>query len=1045
MTTPTPQTTMPPGRRARIKRAGLLVAAGAPALVVTAALAPSAAAETTPTPADSLSQGISGLSDGFADLAGDLAGALPDSPLLPDVPAPVLPTGSALPVNLLRRDTPGAETLTTELVDQVTSAAGPDPYTSPGAATGAATKADTATTSPAAPRVDAFQVARAHIASDPSVIGQWVGAFKPPAPELVNDALTGVNTLINRGVGGAIADVQSAIDTTLASPEYQAWANNDANPFAYREGAGVERAAAGISALIDSITARPAETLTQILVEAGGPARVLTDPIGAARDVVTKIAGVDFARDVTEFLTVQLGPSIAEALRAAAPAALIPLLLAIPGALAGAATGIVPGALLGGILGALNPLSILAGLATAIPGGVLGGLATGALGLLGSALATLPLLLGLPLLGAAGASALALAAAATIIFGTWLASVGVAALVLAGIGIVAGVIVAIVGSIVAPPLFLAAIGGGILTFLFILAIGTGAYMALTIALPVIIFGLVAIPLLLGAGLLGAAAGLLAGLAIAAIAIPLITALSAIPGAILGSILGYLAGSLATKIISALIGAGIGALLGALLGGLVGAGLGALLGVPVALAVAAFLALTRFNDLASSFGDGALGRLAEAIQRGWNDSALKKLLDRLTDELGSTTTGEALNKIGALITATLAQTAFLDGRRLREMIIAAALRGAIPGGLAGAGLGGLLGALAGLLNPTNLLAGIPGGILGALLGIPAGALAGAGLSALIGALTTAVVTPLAFLPILAALTALWAIPAILSSLVALAAAILPPIALGVAAGVVGGLLVTSPLWIPLTILAVTATIVTFVAFAITFWSAITGVGLPIAAVAGTVATIAGIAAVVLATANFLVIGGGILGGLALIGIPVFLMTLPLFIFPALAIPLLNLLALPLVIPVAAGLSLLAGLAAGTLTGLGSLPLTVPLGAILGGLTGATLGAVTAIVARAIARAVTDGILGAVLGGILGAGVGATLSVLYELISSTRVTTFTDSGAFGIDARLINTNAAPHPKAANTQVAVPTPAAADFGFEATPPAPRRAVDITDLIAA
>lgn len=776
----------------RLKRGGLLIAASAPALAVAAAFAPNAAADTTPTPADSLSQGISGLSgitDGFADLAGDLAGALPASPLIPDAPAPVLPTGSALPVNLLRRDTPGAENLTTELVDQVTSAAGPEPTAAPYAAPGAAAKADTTSQATSAPQVDAFQVARAHIASDPSVIGQWVGAIKPPAPELVNDALSGVSTLLDRGVGGAVADVQAAVDATLASDEYQAWTNNDANPFAAREGVGVERAAAGISALIDSITARPVQTLTQMLVEAGGPARVLTDPIGAARDVVTKIAGPDFAGDVAEFVTVQLGPSLAEALRSAAPAALIPLLLAIPGALAGAATGIVPGALLGGILGALNPLSILAGLLTALPGGILGGLTTGALGLLGSTLATLPLILGLPLLGAAGASALALAAAATIIFGTWLASVGVAALALVGIGLVAGVLVAIVGSIAAPPLFLAAIGAGILTFLFILAIGTGAYMALTIALPIIIFGLVAIPLLIGAGLLGAAAGLLAGLAIAAIAIPLVTALSAIPGALMGSILGYLAGSLATTIISALIGAGIGALLGAVLGGLVGASLGALLGVPVALVIAAFFALTRFNDLASGFGDGAFGRLAEAIQRGWNDSALKKLLDRLADELGSTTTGQALGKIGAVITATLAQTAFLDGRRLREMIIAAALRGAIPGGLAGAGIGGVLGVIAGLLNPTNLLAGIPGGILGALLGVPAGALAGAGLSALLGVLTTAVVTPLAFLPILVALTALWAIPAILSSLVALASAILPPIALGLAAGVVGGLLVT----------------------------------------------------------------------------------------------------------------------------------------------------------------------------------------------------------------------------------------------------------------
>ena len=381
-------------------------------------------------------------------------------------------------------------------------------------------------------------------------------------------------------------------------------------------------------------------------------------------------------------------------------------------------------------------------------------------------------------------------------------------------------------------------------------------------------------------------------------------------------------------------------------------------------------------------------------QGWERSLLKDLADRIAEEWNNSQTGSDLNHLFDLVNSLFTTLATLDGRRLRNLLLRGGALGAVIGGLSGAAIGGPLGFLAGLLNPLNLLGGLLGGITGALVGAPLGAALGKGLSLLLGIGTTLLATPLLFLPILAALTGLWAALAIPATLVALASTLIGPLALAVGATIISGLLLSSPLWVPLTL---AATALTLVAFALS--NSLLIASFPPLAAALPFAFAIGAVGAGLAILDVIVILGALALAAVFIGLPVFLLTIPLFIFPALAVPLLALLALPLLIPVAAGLSLLTGMAAGALVDNLSSLLTVPLGALLGAITGATIGGIAGTLVNALVRAIVYSIAGAGLGAVAGAGIGAPLGALIALLTSLRGNAGYDGDTVWGDVRIV----------------------------------------------
>lgn len=990
--------------------------------------------------------------------------------------------------------------------------------------------------------------------NDANTIAQAFGAAQAPTSATINQIVDDVNQVTNNVIDGTLVnDVRTAIDNTLNSSAMKEWNAGTDFRNVNHELTGVDRAANGIATTIDSFTRNPAAAVNQALEVAGGPARVALDPVGSVVRVATHIAGPDVMRQLNNDLAQtarDLGRSVLEgspallvipalstagALLAAGPAAIIGAgpgallgaipgsiagaligapLLGIPGALLGAAAGIIPGALLGalpgagigGVLGALAPHNILGGLLTAVPGALLGGAITGGLGFAASLLMTLGNYLMLPLAGAAGASALGLVVLSTLTYGLWGATLIPAFLFNAGLGLVLGTIALAIFAVIAgpgAPVFIGAIlSAGFLTFAFVTIIGTGLYALATAWIPTVAY-LVLAPLFVGASsLLGAGAGLVAATALAALGIPLITALSALPGALAGGITGYLIGDMASRLLSALagaaigglitsaIGAGLGALtgatimglgssiLGAILGGLIGGGVGGLLGaitgaivsgligaglgaiagllagIPVALGAWALISsLTFGNRMGEFFTDPNRlpSMLRQAADQGWRESSFGRIFGTLGNEfMRNTSTGNALGDLWNRANALFASIAFLDGRRLREMLLRGGLlgalggtalgvpAGAVPGGilgalllgplglLPGALLGGLVGAplgaipgallgnliggplgaipaaLAGLLNPLNLLNGLMGGIMTAIPGALGGALAGKLLSKALGALTALIVGPLSFLPILAALGTAYAIPALLTSAAALLAALVPPAVIATAAWIIVSLGLSAPLWIPLTIGAVLATFASHIGFGITAWSAIFPPLLPIAAAAGAFATAAGTVAVIFAALNALVLLGSLGLGLVTVLPLTFMLSLPLFIFPALGVPLAWLLGAPALIPVAAGLSMLAGLAAGSLVDNLSSLLTVPLGALLGGALGFPVGAIPATIVSSLVRALTYGVvgdmLGRTIGSILGALAGAGLGALAGSIPGAIIGYLTAAAVGGVNGAI-----------------------------------------------
>lgn len=1026
--------------------------------------------------ASALGAGVAGatpLTDGIDAIAATAASAaetagIPTPPPAPTLPSPVVPVEGLLPQNLLRtgsRDDADYPDPTAGIPTAPAVATGPSPDQIAGAKARFNDNVASGSIGQAVNKALATAGITADDLADPSAIAQAAGTFTPDQAtfQQIGDTLRELGN--NVASGQAVRDVQTTVDNVLASPEYAAWRTNTANPFnPSRTGAD------GIADLIDSASTNPVGTLNQLVTEAGGPIRMATDPVGAFNDVVRGIAGDAFLNDVWSFVNDQLGRDLAESIRQAAPALLLIPALGAAGALLGAPLGALPGSGIGAVLGALNPLAPLVGLLTAIPGSILGGLATGTLGLIGSTLALLPLVGILPLMGAATGSALALAALATVTFGAWLLTLLPALALSSLVGLAVAAVVLIGGVILAGPgiigFFPAVVSAAILTFLFVTTMLTGLYALLTIGIPVLAFLVLAPLFLLGGATLGGLAGLLAGLAAAGLGIPLLTALSVIPGALAGGILGYLLGDGLTRLVSALTGAAIGGLIGAgigsLLGALAGTSLGALIGIPLFLALAAL----AFSDRSSRWNDGPLGRIMDTLNDGWNRSLLHDVLDRAMREWNNTSTGSAVQRLNALVNSLFTAINTLDGRRLRNLLLRGGLAGAIPGALAGAAIGGPLGALAGLLSPLNLLSGLLGGITGALVGAPLGALLGKLLSVGLGTLTALAAPPLLFLPILAGLTALWAAVAIPATLLALASSIIPPIALATAAWLVVSLAVSSPLWIPLTILASLATITTVIAVGISSWAivllpfsaAITAAFPPAGAllaalavagpIAGVVAGAAGTAATILAALNFAVIAGALLLGLPLVWLPVFLATLPLFVFPALAVPLMFLLSWPLLIPVAAGLSILSGLALGAAVDNLSSLLTVPVGALLGALAGATIGSVAGTSIAALTRAAVYGIVGAGLGGLAGAGIGGVLGAIAALLTSLRGGAGVAGNTIWGDVRIVPNDfldSLPIPGVGTTRKSVPVTADPYTVAGVTNTSDRELADVSELVAA
>lgn len=550
----------------------------------------------------------------------------------------------------------------------------------------------------------------------------------------------------------AIPDIDGVLPATMFAPTAPADAPAPATGITNEE-------AARMASWINSLTVDPLGTLG-LTLSAVGPQELLTDPMTSLTRLATVIAGPQAAADLTRVIFDLVVPTLTKDW---------PLALA-----AGAAT--------------LFGVPLLSGLAGAVLGASVGGL---------------------------GASALALVVLSTVLFGAWLLAVAAVFVISIPIAVVIGVIVLVVtvlaGLVINPAAWIIGAGAAIATMIFIPILLTGAFAVFTVAIPVVLFALIAPFLVVGAGLLGS-----------------------IPGAILGGLGGYGAGLVAAVPLAALVFALVG----------LAAGNKRLGDNPDARE-----ALDRLRALAAeAWANSEIGRFIESIKRAYWESPIGQLHKLWNDFWG-----------------TLWGSIDLD----------AIIEGAKRGGLRGI-------------------------IDGFRTGFPAGALT----------------------------TALWTLPLLLAGL---AATLLPPLALAVAATLAAGIglwlipfLAAAPLWI-IGILFVGATL--FIG-ALGILAAIAGVALIVVAFVaspalGLFAIPVGIIGGLLlflglaVTGAMWVVGGFVAGiGMAValfffallllslaiaavtVGIPVFVLTIPFFIFPALSL---------------VGLWLLAILAGGALAG------------------------------------------------------------------------------------------------------------------------------------
>lgn len=601
-------------------------------------------------------------------------------------------------------------------------------------------------------------------------------------------------------------------------------------------------------------------------------------------------------------------PALAESLFSALPALAIPALAYAAGAVPGFIDGTIPGGLLGGLLGALNPLDNLSGLLTALPGSILGGLATGIPGFIASLLMTIPAAIMTPLFTAAIASTWALVAWATLTYAPWVATVIAAAVV----SLIGAAIVALV-----PAFTFLLVSGfspwGLAGVFFVWFYQTALFFALswvpfvllTAWIPTTVYLIGVLPILLAGLAFGTLVGLPLSLAIPLIGIPAITGLSAIPGAITGGIIGFLLGKALSKLANIALGIPLGALAGGLIGSVLGGLPLALTSLPLAALVAWYLGSRTWNrkmgDIANSENGQRIAQLWDEAMRQVTDS-LSKLWGRFLDEWGQTETGRFINDLMGSLAGLFAGHQFVDGSMFDAIWKRGGLLGAILGGIPGALTGALLGFIVGLLSPLNLLAAPLGALIGALAGAPLGALAGKLLSTLLGTLVGLGSIPLTFLPNMIALFALLNTLLIPTILAALAVAFIPPLAFAITASTIAWLVVYT---IPLVALLIPAVIFTFLTavFLNPLLNVLTN------GFAAWLALIPGLLAFGFATANL--IGATITAIIVgmVVGTPVYWLTLPFFLFPALTVPFLILASIPMSIPVALGMSILEAIALG----------------------------------------------------------------------------------------------------------------------------------------
>ena len=960
--------------------------------------------------------------------------------------------------------------------------------------------------------------------NDSNTIGQAFGAAQLPTADTIDQIGKDVDTLINKVSSFEIVnDFKTAIDDTLHSPQYEEWRTNTDSILQVDSNLhGVDRASAGISHLIDTVSTNPARAISDVVEAAGGPVNMVLNPIGATVQFATAILGPDMVSQFKDDIA-ESGRNFARAFADGAPSLLaIPALshlgeflggapgalagiipgtllgmnhgaklgwllggpaLGVPGAalgwilggLPGFILGSLPGAGIGSILGGLAPHNIIPGLLNAIPARLIGGLITGGLGLAASLGIAAANHLIFPLIGAAGASALALVALATITYGSWLLTV-VPALIANGIFFgIAGIAIALVGAVISGPATLTPYGltlasDAFLIFLGGTTVGTGVYTLLTWWIPTAIFGALLIPTIIASMTAGGLGGLLLAQISSLIGVPLITALSSIPGKVAGTTMGYLLGDgisrilsslagailggLATgipgsilgkvlgamtlgitshvlgRILGTLIGETIGSLLGALLGAEIGKligqdigkHIGRLIGIPVALGLWALISSinfgTRMGDMLAD-PHRLPAQLQRAADKGWRHSKLGQLMGTLEYNFyHHTETGRAWGDLLNRINSLYHTMSFLDGRRLREMLMRGGLLGGtigairhaikdtLPGGILGAlvlgplgilpgaligrvigaplgaipgtilgnliggPLGAIPGALLGRFNPLNLVNAVLGGIAATIPGAVLGALAGKGISHLIGLATAAITGPLSFLPWLVALNLGLDALGIPIALLGLGAAIVPPLAIATAQWIIIGLALTAWEWIPGFIISSLARATATVAVGVGAWSGIIPQLVPFAAASGTVGFVANAAAGFVAFINWLFITGGLTLSLFTVWPTAFALSIPFFIFPALAVPTAIILSKPLMIPVALGLSALTGLRHGFNADVLSSLINIPLGALLGGLAAFPLGFIPAHIISKITRTLA----GAMIGDALGRGVGSSIGAL-----------------------------------------------------------------------
>lgn len=496
---------------------------------------------------------------------------------------------------------------------------------------------------------------------------------------------------------------------------------------------------ARMASWINSLTIDPLGTIGLTLASVGGP-QALLDPVGAITAIAATVAGPQTAADIPRVLFDLVLPAVAKDWPTAIGAGLLTL-FGVP---------------------------LLSGLSGAVLGASVGGL---------------------------GASALALAALATVLFGTWLLAVAAVFLLsiplAIAVGLVVFVVAVIAGLVINPAGWIIGAGAGIATAIFIPILLTAAFAVLTVAIPVILFALIAPFLLIGAALLGS-----------------------IPGAILGGLGGYGAGLVAALPLAALVTALVGLWAGK----------------------------NRMDN--NPEARDALNRLRDLAARAWAESELGRFITSLQDYYWRTPIGQ-LHKLWNDFWARL--WAGVD--------LAAIIDGAKRGGLQGI-------------------------IDGFRTGFPAGALT----------------------------TALWTLPLLLAGL---AATLLPPLALAVAATLAAGVglwlipfLAAAPLWI----LGILFVGVTLFLGGVGIIAAIAGVALiAVAFVSGGSLAPLGILGGVLIFLGLALTGamwmvGGFVAGIGMavaifffallllslaiaavtVGIPVFLLTVPLFIFPALSL-------------------------------------------------------------------------------------------------------------------------------------------------------------------